>query len=169
MDLITYKKYTLLKTNNYIWKQIWNIKDNNKRNKYINSLLLHYINDKYIDSYNKDNISIGMPKKKYKIYYDLYFNLYTLKFDIILYYTIDNIKQYSNYTYKNGQPEDIFLYLMKHPLIKNTNLLNPLIKQLQYYKTKRYNCLQHIVKQITYNNELYDMDRHILGYLMVHT
>ena len=166
MDSITYKKYTLLKTNNYIWKKIWSIKDNDNRNEYINTLLLYYIKYKCIDFYNKDTINIGMPKKKYEIYYDLFFNLYTLKFDIIIYYTIDNIKQYSNYTYKNGQPEDIFLYLMKHSLIKNTHLLNNLLKQLQFYKNKWYYYLQHLVKQITYNNGLYDMEHHILSYLM---
>ena len=167
MDSIIYKKYTLLKTNNYIWKKIWAIKNNDNRNKYINFLLIHYINHELIDLYYKDNLSIGMPNKKYEIYYDIYFNVYSLDFDIIIYHVIDNIKQYSNYTYQNGQPEDIFLYLMKSFLIKNTRLLNNLLKQLQYYKTKWYYYLQYLIQKITFKNRLYDMDYHILSYLMV--
>lgn len=166
MDPIIYKKYKLLKTNNNLWKKIWSIKNNNTRNTYINSTLIHYINYECIDLYYKENLIVGMPKKKYEIYYDIYFNIYSLDFDIILYYTVDNIKQYSNYTYKNGQSEDIFLYLMKSPLIRDTRLLNTLIKRLQYYKTKWYYYLQHLIKQITYKNQLYDMEDHILNYLM---
>ena len=41
MDAIIYKKYTLLKTNNNIWKMIWSIKHNSTRNKYIDTLLIH--------------------------------------------------------------------------------------------------------------------------------
>lgn len=166
MDTIIYKKYTLLKTNKNIWKKIWSIKNNDNRNKYINSLLIHYINYELIDLYYKDNISIGMPNKKYEIYYDIYFNIYSLDFDIIIYYTIDNIKQYSNYIYQNGQPEDIYLYLIKNLLIKNTHLLNNLLNKLQYYKTTWYYNLQKIIKKITYKNRLYDMECHILNYLM---
>lgn len=166
MDSITYNKYKLLKTNNNIWKRIWNIKNNKIRNKYINSILIHYIHKEPIDLYYKDNLSIGMPNKKYEIYYDIFFNIYSLNFDIILYYTINNIKQYSNYTYQNGEPEDIYLYLMKNVLIKNSHLLNSLLKKLRCYKMVWYNCLQKIIKQITYINKLYDMDHHILIYLM---
>ena len=166
MDSIIYKKYTLLKTNNNIWKRIWSIKNNDNRNKYINSLLIHYINHKFIDLYYKDNISIGMPNKKYEIYYDVYFNVYSLDFDIIIYYTIDNIKQYSNYTYQNGQPEDIYFYLIQSPLIRNTRLVDPLFKQLQYYKTTWYYNLLNLITKITYKNRLYDMEHRILSYLM---
>ena len=96
MDPFIYKKYKLLKTNTNIWKQIWAIKHNNNRNKYIDSLLIHYIDNEFIDLYYKDNISIGMPNKKYEVYYDIYFNIYSLDFNIILYHTVDNIKSYSN-------------------------------------------------------------------------
>ena len=166
MDPLIYKKYTLLKTNTYIWKKIWSIKNNDSRNKYINSLLIHYINHECIDLYYKDNLSIGMPNKRYEIYYNIYFNIYSLDFDIIIYYTIDNIKQYPNSIYQNCQPEDIFLYLMKSPLIKDTHLVNPLYKQLQYYKSKWYNYLQNVIKKIMYQNRLYDINHHILSYLM---
>ena len=107
-----------------------------------------------------------MPNKKYEIYYDVYFNVYSLDFDIIIYYTIDNIKQYSNYTYQNGQPEDIYFYLIQSPLIRNTRLVDPLFKQLQYYKTTWYYNLLNLITKITYKNRLYDMEHRILSYLM---
>lgn len=166
MDSIIYKKYTLLKTNNNIWKKIWSIKNNDNRNKYIDSLLIHFINYELIDLYYKDNLSIGMSNKKYEIYYDIYFNIYSLDFDIIIHHMIDNIKQYSNSIYQNCQPEDIFLYLMKSTLIKNTNILNSLYKHLQNYKEIWYYYLEKLIKQITNTNKLYDMNDHILSYLM---
>jgi hypothetical protein len=168
MDPFIYKKYTLLKTNNNIWKKIWSIKNNTIRNNYIDSVLIHLIKDTQIDLYYKDNLIVGMPSKKYNIYYDIYFNVYSLTFDIILYHSIDDIKQYSNYIYQNSQPEDIFLYLMQNPMIKETNLLNSLLKQLNNFKNQWYYTLLYLIKKITYKNSLCDINYHILDYLMVY-
>ena len=166
MDPNIYKKYTLLKNNTTIWKTIWSIKNNTTRNKYIDALLLHFIKHEFIDLYYKDNLITGMPRKKYEVYYDIYFNMYTLSFDIIIYYTIDNIKLYSNTIYQNHQPEEIFLYLMQSPIIKNTRLLNTLLNRLNNYKAKWSYFLHYLIKKITYKNNLSDVDHNILSYLM---
>lgn len=168
MDATIYKKYTLLKTNNNIWKMIWSIKHNSTRNKYIDTILIHYIDHEFIDLYYKDNLNVGMPRKKYEVYYDVYFNIYSLDFDIILYYTVDNIKLYSKNIYQNCQPEEVFLYLMKSPIIKDTRLLNTILKRLQYYKNNWSYNLHYLIKQITYKNKLYDIDHLILDYILVH-
>mgnify|MGYP004090298103 CR=1 FL=1 len=169
MDSTIYKKHTLLKTNINIWKTVWSIKNNTTRNEYINTLLIHFIKHEFIDLYYKDNLIIGMPRKKYEVYYDVYFNVYSLDFDIILYYTIDNIKLYSNSIYQNCQPEDIFLYLMQSSIIKQTRLLNTLLQRLNNYKAKWAYYLHYLIKQITLKYNLNVLDNNILAYLMEHT
>ena len=57
---------------------------------------------------------------------------------------------------------------MKSPIIKDTRLLNTILKRLQYYKINWSYNLHYLIKQITYKNKLYDIDHLILDYLLVH-
>jgi hypothetical protein len=124
MNKSTFDKYNILKKDKYIYKYIWTIKNNNKRNAYINFLYVCLNDDPYIITKYYTNSSMGMPKVLNIITAYIYFNHYHYHFDIHFFknniisniYTLTpNINSYTKlyYPYINSNTK-LYLQCIKY-------------------------------------------------------
>ena len=156
MNKIIFDKYNQIKNNNSIYKTIWSIKNNNERNNYIDYIYSTVIEDKLIYQYYRDNPNIGMPKLLDKIFFTIYFNKYTYRFDIKIYkqiYKQDNIYFSKRLIIQslNAVLPDRILFLSN---IKNNYNRNIIHKTIKNYYNKYLLFLEIILEKLSYIKEI---------------
>ena len=154
MDKDTFKKYLLLKDDRSIYKTIWMIKNNDKRNKYIHKLLETVLSKVNILTEYRESLITGMPKVNYESFMTVYFNYYTYSFIII-------IKNFKNGLYNSNKNYHIRNIInIPVELYGKSSIILLLTKKIEFVKATLITLLVNIVK----NNDLSNI---ILSYLLV--